>query len=1495
MKLGKRVLSALLVACLTLSLLPGMAQASDTDHFFRDVSQDSWYREAVDYVYDRGLMSGTSSTSFEPDTTTSRGMIVTILWRLSGSPEAPDKIVYTDVAETAYYAEAVQWASSTGVASGYGGGLFGPDDPITREQLAVMLYHYADIEASGTEPDWTDFTDANKVSSYATDAMAWAISEGLITGTDEELLDPQGNATRAQVAMILMRFVPVLEAAEEHEQDHRPSRPSGGGTKPDPGPDPDPEPPVAEANGDYAITSFTWEDSNATVIVSTKEACTLRVQFVDVDTDEVVAEKQISTEANLLSGEIRLDGIQTEQGYLVRCDLIDDNGGKLCNTYTSLRYTEAYQKFEAKNPTSDEFKDDIVITNEDDKEDGSFAVLAEGAEEIPVSDVKNTLEIEGNVYTFTNTASGQFEEVQPGDVLYLPGAPVEQSVLKVKSIQAVSDGSVVIQAQEDCTLSDFYQYLNIDTTVPVGVSSEDDGSQLRAASIQYAAVDTYGDDPEIDIDETPGVKLEFEPFKHGPLSISGEGTASFHVRIVYDSDNLGENYFEYENAVTMTLEPEVKLTAGYSDKDLAEALGVDEFAIKLFDGEVSTWIPGLSVGAEVKLPVQFNLEAGLTCSAKLETTTGFLYTSVSGYQPIRTRSNTATLDADGGGSISFSARGSVDVNFHNDILKAEAGGEIGVKVTAELAQAGSAEPGAKSYHACLACLDASATVFLNANLGLTYKITDHFKGSIADVELPVLNYHLQDYYCSLENDLDSVFHGEHSSGEGECPNCKYLVTFETQGNNGEAVTGAEVSVTNSSGSTNAVGPSPCSSYFYPGSYTATAIVNRNTAEKYFTVDKAAMTVILKGQNGTLEGTITDGKTGGPVSGAAITVLDGDEVIGTYSSNASGKYLASIPAGSYTLRVSASGYEAATTNFTIDRRQTVDIALQPEQEDAGTLSGTATDKETSDPVSGVTVEAVQAGKVIGTATTGADGSYTMALPAGTYTVTFQAEGYAEQECEVIIAADGAVEQNAVLVPTYGSLAVTVTDKSTASPIQNATVVMTPTNGGQAVSGQTDSSGSYRFDSLRTGEYELMVTYANYAPYTETVTVTDSELTRQITLQKGGKCGESVYWVLDGATLTIYGKGPMYASTDWQTTAIRGDIEKATTLRVEEGVTTIGDNTLGSITNCQVRNISLPNTLVEIGYSAFSSCKNLYSINIPDSVTTIDWNAFNYCIFLKEIHLPANLVTIGTGAFYHCPITSLELPGSVQTIGDKAFMDCGQLKTVTLNEGLQSIGASTFEGCERLMAIHIPESVTSVGAKAFASCDKLEEATLPSQLTVIPDGLFLGDELLTSIDLPEHITEIGENAFSGLALTSIEIPDGVKKIGDSAFSSCPLTSVTLPSQLEEIGSGAFQFCDSLCGDLVLPDSVKVIGGGAFSYTGLSSIRMGAVSQIGTGAFMDPNSYGSVEDPLLHIYYGGTKAQFDAAIHYDGNTKTYKGLGLSGKTIHCTDGEIEIPPAE
>ena len=116
-----------------------------------------------------------------------------------------------DVADTAYYAEAVQWAYRTGVAGGYGDGRFGPDMPITRQQLAAMLYRYANSPEIDGDEIWREFPDASQVSDYAVDAMAWAAAEGLISGTTDGRLNPQGNATRAHVAVILMRLVLNLE------------------------------------------------------------------------------------------------------------------------------------------------------------------------------------------------------------------------------------------------------------------------------------------------------------------------------------------------------------------------------------------------------------------------------------------------------------------------------------------------------------------------------------------------------------------------------------------------------------------------------------------------------------------------------------------------------------------------------------------------------------------------------------------------------------------------------------------------------------------------------------------------------------------------------------------------------------------------------------------------------------------------------------------------------------------------------------------------------------------------------------------------------------------------------------------------------------------------------------------------------------------------------------------------------------------------------------
>ena len=183
---------------------------------FNDVPEGYWAYDAIQYVYGEGLMAGTSGSTFNPEGTTTRGQIVTILWRLSGSPVVNYLMDFDDVDPAAYYAEAIRWATSEGIAGGYGGGLFGPDDPITREQLAVMLHRYAQHQgfdvSIGEDTNILSYADAFTVSEYAVSALQWACGAGIISGTgDGSTLTPQGEATRAQAAVMLQRFCEQYE------------------------------------------------------------------------------------------------------------------------------------------------------------------------------------------------------------------------------------------------------------------------------------------------------------------------------------------------------------------------------------------------------------------------------------------------------------------------------------------------------------------------------------------------------------------------------------------------------------------------------------------------------------------------------------------------------------------------------------------------------------------------------------------------------------------------------------------------------------------------------------------------------------------------------------------------------------------------------------------------------------------------------------------------------------------------------------------------------------------------------------------------------------------------------------------------------------------------------------------------------------------------------------------------------------------------------------
>lgn len=175
---------------------------------FSDVVLGAWYTDAVQYAYDNGLMTGTSATTFEPNTTTTRGMIVSMLHRLEGSP-AVGSAEFSDVAGGDWYADPVAWAASEGIVGGYGDGTFGPNDPITREQMASILYRYADYKGLdvSARASLDAYSDADSVSPWASDVMSWAVSEGIISGMTEDTLAPQGTATRAQVAAMFQRFL----------------------------------------------------------------------------------------------------------------------------------------------------------------------------------------------------------------------------------------------------------------------------------------------------------------------------------------------------------------------------------------------------------------------------------------------------------------------------------------------------------------------------------------------------------------------------------------------------------------------------------------------------------------------------------------------------------------------------------------------------------------------------------------------------------------------------------------------------------------------------------------------------------------------------------------------------------------------------------------------------------------------------------------------------------------------------------------------------------------------------------------------------------------------------------------------------------------------------------------------------------------------------------------------------------------------------------------
>ena len=187
--------------------LPGNG-TSENDSPYSDVDPEDWYYAAVLYTYENNIMSGVGGDEFSPNTNLDRAQIAQVLYNMEGTPSVGDDSGFSDVDSGDWYFDAVTWAAENGIMDGYEGSTFGPVDDVTREQVAVVLYRYAQAKGYDTSAkgDLSAFPDGSKVASWSRDAMSWATGIGLMLGDDSNNLVPQGTATRAQVAIMITRF-----------------------------------------------------------------------------------------------------------------------------------------------------------------------------------------------------------------------------------------------------------------------------------------------------------------------------------------------------------------------------------------------------------------------------------------------------------------------------------------------------------------------------------------------------------------------------------------------------------------------------------------------------------------------------------------------------------------------------------------------------------------------------------------------------------------------------------------------------------------------------------------------------------------------------------------------------------------------------------------------------------------------------------------------------------------------------------------------------------------------------------------------------------------------------------------------------------------------------------------------------------------------------------------------------------------------------------------
>lgn len=331
---------------------------------------------------------------------------------------------------------------------------------------------------------------------------------------------------------------------------------------------------------------------------------------------------------------------------------------------------------------------------------------------------------------------------------------------------------------------------------------------------------------------------------------------------------------------------------------------------------------------------------------------------------------------------------------------------------------------------------------------------------------------------------------------------------------------------------------------------------------------------------------------------------------------------------------------------------------------------------------------------------------------------------------------------------------------------------------------------------------------------------------------------------------------------------------TEVTIPDSVTNIGASTFSDCTS--LKKVTIPDSVTDL-HATFVDCTSLEEVTIPHSVISL-WSTFEGCTSLTEVTIPNSVMDIGDWAFLGCTsLAKVTIPDSVTSIGYKAFEDCTSLIEVTIPKGVTEIGSEAFKGCTSLAEVEIPNSVTSIGGYTFSSCTSLTEVMIPDSVETIESFAFAYCTSLTSVKLGSGLKTIGDYIFSGTGITEIVIPKSVTSMGNLSYSGGALegaeelSKVEFEEGMETIPVYALLGCISVK-EVVIPYGVRTIESGAFqSCNSLTEITIpNSVTSIGSLAFL--------RTPIHDIYYGGTEEQwnnidksgsgfsYDVTIHYN-----------------------------